>query len=86
MEPQTQPFFLPLEPEGELCENCRGMTQEVRSVALALGCATGPIGVQEELEGPNPGSVHGFRFTCSGKQDQVVGAMAEFSRAILEFP
>ena len=85
-EPQTQPFFLRLEPEGELGENCRGMTQEVWSVARALGCATGPIQVTEDAEGTDAALHRGFGFSCSGKQDHVVGAMGELSAAILEFP
>ncbi len=85
-DPQTEPFFLNLEPEGELGENCLGMTQEIRSVARALGCATGAIQVTEQSEGADAALHRGFGFTCSGRREHVVGAMAEISRAILEFP
>ncbi len=82
-DPKTEPFEFRLEARGDLGENCRGMTQEVRSVARALGCATGPMHVREDAEVAFEQS---FPFTCSGRRDQVVGAMAELSAAILEFP
>ncbi len=84
--PQNQPICFFFEARGNLGETCRGLTQEIRSVAQALGCATGQIQVREVSEGPEM-AVEGFvPFTCSGKRDQVVGTMAEFSRAFLEFP
>ncbi len=82
IEPQTEPLFFFLEPRGDLGETCRGLTQEILSVAQALGCATGPIGVRVDREG---GFEQVFSFACSGRRDHVVGTMAKFSRAILEF-
>ena len=80
---ENRPLCLFFEPQGNLGETCRGLTQEVRSVAQALGCATGPV---VALEDPGVFFDSVVQFTCSGKRDQVVGTMAEFSRAFLEFP
>ena len=79
---ENQPICLFFEARGNVGETCRGLTQEIRSVAQALGCATGQIQVHEDPEGFG-GDVP---FTCSGRRDHVVGAMAEISRALLEFP
>ncbi len=81
-ETQSQPASTLLEFLGNFGETCRGLTQEIQSVAQALGCATGPItvGVDEP-----EAFAQGFGFTCSGRRDRIVGAMAEISRAILEF-
>ena len=80
--PEHQPLHTFLEAQGNFRAACRGLTQEVQSVARALGCATGQIRVEPD----EPGAFAlGFGFTCSGSRDHVVGAMAEFSRAILEF-
>ncbi len=51
-------------------------------MAQALGCATGQIQVRED---PGVAYEQNVPFTCSGRRDHVVGAMAEISRAILEF-
>ena len=68
---------------GNLGETCRGLTQEIQSVAQALGCATSQDPVHED-----PGVVFttGVAVTCSGRRDRVVGVMAELVRAFLEFP
>ena len=80
--PEHQPLHTFLEARGNFGAACRGLTQEVQSVTQALGCATGQIRVEPD----EPGAFAlGFGFTCSGSRDHVVGAMAEVSRAILEF-
>ncbi len=80
--PEHQPFGTPLEAGGNFGAACRDLTQEVQSVAQALGCATGLIRVDPD----EPEAIaQSFGFTCSGRRDHVVGAMAEISRAILEF-
>ena len=80
--PEHQPFHTFLEAQGNFGAACRGLTQEIQSVAQALGCGTGLIRVEPD----EPGAfAQVFGFTCSGRRDHVVGTMAEISRAILEF-
>ncbi len=80
--PEHNPLHTFLEARGNFGAACRSLTQEVQSVARALGCATGQIRVDpDEPEA----FAQGFGFTCSGSRDHVVAAMAEISRAILEF-
>ena len=81
--PQNQPICFFFEARGNLGDRCRGLTHEIRSVAQALGCATGQIQVRED---PGVALEQNVPFTCSGSRDHVVGTMAEFSRAFLEFP
>ena len=81
--PQNQPFCVFFEARGNLGETCRGQAQEIRSVAQALGCATGAIQLRED---PGVAFEQNVPFVCSGRRDQVVGTMAELSRAMLEFP
>ncbi len=80
---ENPPLCLFFEARGNLGETCRGLTQEIRSVAQALGCATGQIQVRED---PEVAFEQNVPFTCSGRREQVVETMAEFSRAFLEFP
>ncbi len=79
---ENRPHCVFFEARGNLGETCQGHAQEIRSVAQALGCATG----HQVREDPGVSFEQAVFFTCSGRRDHVVGTMAEFSRAFLEFP
>ena len=79
---ENPPLCFFFEARGNLGETCRGLTQEIRSVAQALGCATG----HQVREDPEVAFEQNVPFSGSGRRDHVVGTLAEFSRAFLEFP